>query len=278
MIWLSKEPPPRIQLTFKGYLTALGKAIQIGLIISFGFLVLVFVRCIEYPFFRDSRPITHFVTQIVCRCTLFIIGVRCRVKGYPMLGKGAVVANHSSWLDIFALNAFQHIHFVSKAEVSNWPFVGQLAKATGTVFIERDPRQAVEQLKIFQERLKSGHRLLFFPEGTSTDGLRVLEFKSTLFAAFFEPNLKDCTYLQAVSIFHQAPKGEDMRFYGWWGEMSFAKHLLHTLASSGHGEIHITFSEPLAVSDFSDRKSLASALHHIVTEGHKEAMEYVQQR
>ena len=235
------------------------------------------LRCIEYPFSPTSRTITPYVTQMVCRCTLFIIGVRCRVQGHPMLCKGAVVANHSSWLDIFALNAFQHVYFVSKAEVSAWPFIGQLAKATGTLFIERDPRKAVEQRNIFLKRLRAGHRLLFFPEGTSTDGLRVLDFKSSLFDAFFERDLKDHTYLQAVSVFHQAPKGEDVRFYGWWGNMSFAGHLFYTLASLRHGVTHITFSEPLTVNDFSDRKSLALALQGLVTEGHKEAMGYVQQ-
>ncbi|WP_367998774.1 lysophospholipid acyltransferase family protein, partial [Photobacterium sanguinicancri] len=50
---------------------------------------------------------------------------------------GAVVANHSSWLDIFALNARKRIYFVSKAEVAKWPGIGWLARATGTVFINR---------------------------------------------------------------------------------------------------------------------------------------------
>ncbi len=276
MIWLSTEPPPIISVTLLGWIIAILKGVQIGFIVIFGLCILMILRCIEYPLFRDNRPITPYITQIVCRCALFIIGVRCRVRGHPMLRKGALVANHSSWLDIFALNAFNNVYFVSKSEVSAWPLIGQLARATGTVFIERNPRKAVEQRNIFRERLKSGHRLLFFPEGTSTDGLQVLDFKPTLFAAFFEPTLKDQTHLQAVSVFHKAPKGEDLRFYGWWGDMSFAGHLLRTLASLRHGEVHITFSEPLAVRDFSNRKTLALALHALVAEGHKKAMNYAQ--
>jgi lyso-ornithine lipid O-acyltransferase len=97
-----------------------------------------------------------------------------------MQHKGALVANHASWLDIFTLNACDRIYFVSKSEVAGWPGIGWLARATGTVFINRQGREAQMQKLLFEARLRAGHRLLFFPEGTSTDGQRVLDFKSTL--------------------------------------------------------------------------------------------------
>ncbi len=59
---------------------------------------------------------------------------------------GALVANHSSWLDIFVLNAAEPVYFVSKAEVAGWPGIGWLARATGTLFIRRDPREAAVQV------------------------------------------------------------------------------------------------------------------------------------
>ena len=103
---------------------------------------------------------------------------------YTPLIPSTVVANHASWLDIFALNAPQRIYFVSKDEVRDWPGIGWLARATGTVFIARKSREAGVQARLFETRMAAGHRLLFFPEGTSTDGRRVLPFKTTLFAAF----------------------------------------------------------------------------------------------
>ena len=87
---------------------------------------------------------------------------------------------------------------------------------------------------MFYARLLAGHKLLFFPEGTSTDGLRVLPFKSTLFAAFFEPELHHTMWIQPVSVVYYAPVGEEARFYGWWGDMEFAPHLLKTLAARRH--------------------------------------------
>ena len=73
-----------------------------------------------------------YITQVVCRGAFVVMGIRRTVKGEPMRHRGAVVANHTSWLDIFTLNAAQRIYFVSKSEVEGWPGIGWLARATGT--------------------------------------------------------------------------------------------------------------------------------------------------
>ena len=67
-----------------------------------------------------------------------------------MTAPGAIVANHSSWLDIFALNAAQRVYFVAKSEVAGWPGIGWLARATGTVFIARKGTEAKKQQEIFE--------------------------------------------------------------------------------------------------------------------------------
>ena len=184
-----------------------------------------------------------------------------------MDGPGAVVANHSTWLDIFALNASKRIYFVSKAEVAKWPGIGWLARATGTVFIKRDRRQAASQIEAFKERLGAGHKLLFFPEGTSTDGLLVLPFKPTLFAAFFDPALAENLRLQAVTLNYLAPNGASPRFYGWWGDMEFGPHLLATLAAPRQGKVTVVYHRPVKLTAFRDRKVLAKSLEDQVRSG-----------
>lgn len=187
-----------------------------------------------------------------------------------MKGRGAVVCNHASWLDIFSLNAAKRIYFVSKSEVAGWPGIGWLARATGTVFIERNPTRAREQTRVFEDRLLAGHKLLFFPEGTSTDGLQVIPFKTTLFQAFFAPNLVQEIAIQPVSLIYKAPRGKDPRFYGWWGDMSFGTHLLSTLAPARQGSVTVIYHTPLQVADFSERKALAMACEKAVRAGHAE--------
>jgi 1-acyl-sn-glycerol-3-phosphate acyltransferase len=179
-----------------------------------------------------------------------------------------VVANHASWLDIFVLNAVDRVYFVSKAEVSGWPGIGWLAQATGTVFISRRGQEARDQQALFEERLRAGHRLLFFPEGTSTDGLRVLPFKTTLFAAFFTHGMEHVMQLQPVTVVYHAPPGADPRFYGWWGDMGFAPHLLAVLSAPRRGAVDVVLHAPLAADAFDGRKALARACEMAVRDAH----------
>ncbi len=248
--------PPRISAA--GWVRALARGLVLGSLTYGSLLILVLVRLIERPLCGLRRPVTPYITQLVCRAAFAIMGMGYSVRGRPMREVGAVVGNHASWLDIFSLNAPQRIYFVSKAQVANWPFIGWLARATGTVFINRKGSEAKLQQEIFEERLRAGHRLMFFPEGTSTDGLRIVPFKSTLFAAFFTPELKNVMHIQPVTVVYRAPPGEDPRFYGWWGDMDFAPHLLQVLAARRQGSVEVVFHPPVRVDAFANRKTLAA--------------------
>ena len=161
--WQSDEPPNHPALTAMGCLRAAVRVVPLALLVFGGLAVLVLARLVEQPLYGVNRPVTPRITCFVCRWSLRILGIRHLVRGTPMQGVGAAVANHSSWLDIFALNVSKRIYFVSKSEVAGWPGIGWLARATGTVFIKRDPSQARQQTQVFQDRLLAGHRLLFFP-------------------------------------------------------------------------------------------------------------------
>jgi len=259
------------QIGLMGWMRFGVRALLIVTLIIICLIALLLVRLIERPFFGLHRPVSPYITQFVCRTALRLMGMRFSSKGTQMQQPGAVVANHSSWLDIFSLNAAKRVYFVSKSEVANWPGIGALAKATGTVFIERNPRKARAQKELFEARLKAGHKLLFFPEGTSTDGLRVLSFKSTLFAAFFSEQLKDALWVQPVSVNYSAPRGEEERFYGWWGEMGFFPHLIKTLAVRKAGSVEVIYHEPQRVAEAESRKSMALACERAVRRGHHHA-------
>ena len=265
--WRSEDTPAHLRIGPGGYLRALLRAVPLVALIAVCLLLMLALRLIERPLFGTARPWTPYLTQFVCRNGLRILGIGYVTRGAPMEGPGAVVANHASWLDIFALNARKRIYFVAKSEVAVWPGIGWLARATGTVFIRRDPRDAAAQIGIFRDRLAAGHKLLFFPEGTSTDGLQVLPFKPTLFAAFFDPALREALRLQAVTLRYEAPKGADPRFYGWWGDMELAPHLVSTLAARRQGLIVVLYHPPVRLSDFPDRKALARHLEAQVRSG-----------
>ena len=175
--------------------------------------------------------------------------------------------NHVTWIDIFSFNAVQRIIFVAKTEVAEWTGIGILAKATGTVFVERNPRRALRQRDEFVTRLARGDKLLFFPEGTSTDGLRVLPFKPTLFAAFFAEELKDRLKVQPVTVRYRPRKDQDPAFYGFWGEMGFGESMLKVLSAPRNGDVDVIFHEPVRVAGFAHRKDLAAYCEGKVREG-----------
>jgi 1-acyl-sn-glycerol-3-phosphate acyltransferase len=233
-----------------------------------GLALLLLVRLVERPLFGMDRPVSPRITQAVCRAAVWLLGLRLVVRGLPMQGRGAVVANHASWLDIFVLNAVDRVYFVSKAEVAGWAGIGWLARATGTVFITRKGAEAREQQRVFEERLRAGHRLLFFPEGTSTDARRILPFKSTLFAAFFTHGMEHVVQLQPVTVIYRPALGMDGRFYGWWGDMAFAPHLMAVLASARGGAVEVVLHAARAADDFADRKALAQWCETTVRSAH----------
>ncbi len=265
--WRSDSDPDHLALGPGDVARVALRGLPLIALVFGGLLILLLIRLIERPLCGLRRPVTPHITQFVCRNAFRILGIRYTTAGSPMPGPGAIVANHSSWLDIFALNAAKRIYFVSKAEVATWPGIGRLARATGTVFIKRERGQAAAQIGIFRDRLAAGHKLLFFPEGTSTDGRRVLDFKPTLFAAFFDGALRDTLSIQPVTVNYTAPRGQDPRFYGWWGDMALAPHLLATLAAKPQGEVTVIYHTPVNVRDFADRKQLAKATELTVRAG-----------
>jgi lyso-ornithine lipid O-acyltransferase len=253
--------PPRIPvepaLTHAGALRFLLRGTALALVTFGSLALLLLLRLVERPLWGMRRPWTPHITQFVCRSAFVILGMKHTVRGRQMVHNGAMVANHVSWLDIFTLNAGKRIYFVAKSEVAAWPGIGLLARATGTLFIKRDRKEARAQKELLETRLRAGHKLLFFPEGTSTDGIRVLPFKSTLFAAFFSDTLRDDLYVQPVSVVYRSPQGEGRTYYGWWSEMDFAPNLLRMLAAPRHGSVEVVYHAPLKVSDYSDRKDMA---------------------
>ncbi len=262
--WYGPDPLPVIPAPRGARLRSLRRAVPVILVLGTGLMLHLLTRLAERPLHGMARPWSPHITQAVCRLTLRLLGLGYRIEGTPMTARGAVVANHASWLDIFALNAGQRVYFVAKSEVAGWPGIGLLAQVTGTVFITRDPRSARAQTDTFAARLLAGHQLLFFPEGTSTDGLRVLPFKTTLFEAFLTPELRHDLMIQPVSVIYTAPPGQDPRFYGWWGDMSFGAHLAHVLAAPRQGNVRVIYHPALRVDAYPNRKSLAAALETAV--------------
>lgn len=265
--WRAGDPPvlPRPAAP-RGWGRVLRRGIPAIAVLLAGVVVILPLRGTERLFHGSRRPWTGPLVQGVCRLVLRCIGLRWTCEGQPMLQPGAVVANHSSWLDILIMNAALPVFFVAKSEVRGWPGVNILTGVTNTHFVVRDPKHARGQAEEFAARVRAGHRLLFFPEGTSTDGRRVLRFKPTLFQAFLDDRLPPNVAVQPMSVAYHAPEAADDRFYGWWADMALAEHLLAVLSAPEQGSVQVLLHPPIPVGGES-RKSLAHKAEVAVRSG-----------
>ena len=136
--------------------------------------------------------------RLMCR----VLGIRPRRSRHELSTHRPTlfVANHTSYLDIEIMGAAIEGSFVAKAEVARWPIFGWLAKLQRTIFVERADRAgAARQRDEIRRRLDEGDNLILFPEGTSGDGIHVLPFKSTLFAAAEDERVRGAADLRRLS-------------------------------------------------------------------------------
>jgi 1-acyl-sn-glycerol-3-phosphate acyltransferase len=165
-----------------------------------------------------------------------LLRLRYSLEGQPV-GDDAflMVSNHVSWADIFVLGSAFPGSFVAKSDVADWPILGWLVGQHGTIFVERTRRSTVGlQRDTIEGRLRSGRGVILFPEGTSSDGLQVLPFKSALFA----PAVSAGCAVQPVTIVWTAVGGRPInetnrRTIAWIDDMELLPHLWDLLCAGG---------------------------------------------
>lgn len=219
-----------------------------------------------------SARLAERIPLLVHRVVVWILDAKVTVKG-EQVKEGAVlfVCNHASYADISLIGAHIRGSFVAKAEVAKWPLFGICAKLSRTVFVDRRARYARQQAEEMKRRFERGDRLILFPEGTSSDGNRVLPFRSSLFAtAEIEIDGKPVA-VQPVSLAYTRldgiPMGRHLRpFFAWYGDMEMFSHLWG-IVGVGRSTIVLEFHKPVTVRDFPSRKALAAYCQSVVAAG-----------
>lgn len=207
-------------------------------------LAFTLILCVaRLALYRLQGPLTlerraHWI-QVSCRLVCAALGIDYQVEGRPP-AQGVVVANHLSYLDILILSAAMPCFFVAKAEIASWPFFGWIASRGGTLFIDRSSLASAEKVsKMISERLELTVPVLFFPEGTSTDGATILPFHSRL----FEPAVRAEAPVTPASIRYHIADGTPEREICWFGDDAFLPHLWKALGVAGF-RVELRFGEP----------------------------------
>ncbi|GBR45896.1 lysophospholipid acyltransferase family protein [Gluconobacter roseus] len=222
----------------------------------------------------------------VCR----ILGIKTRVIGQSAggirsardvrEGKRPVVfvANHCSWLDIAIIGSELPVVFVAKGEVGKWPLIGTASRLGRTIFVSRNRQETGRELQDMAERLWDGDDIVLFPEGTSSDGSRVLPFLSSFFAVAKPGRLEQVglpkappVLIQPVSVVYDSleglPVGRSRRnVFSWYGDMDLAPHLWSFGQWRSMGA-SLMLHEPITPDDFRSRKELSQATFAAVNGG-----------
>jgi len=195
-----------------------------------------------------------------------MIGLKVQVIGKPSRGPSTLfVSNHSSWLDILVLGAVLDARFVSKAEVGTWPLIGWVAKLGRTVFVSRSRGRTGAEAEAMRARLGGGESLILFPEGTTSDGARVLPFRSSFFAV-----AGAAAAVQPVTVVYDRLGGlpvgrKDRPLFAWYGDMETASHAWRLLRHTGT-RATVALQAPFAPDAMPDRKQMAAEVGRRVTE------------
>ncbi|GGA89653.1 1-acyl-sn-glycerol-3-phosphate acyltransferase [Brucella endophytica] len=243
------------------------RTLRIGLVLSgMAALMLTFVP-VQYLLLKAGWARKSSIPRYFHRILAWLLGFRIHVHG-AMTGDRPLllVSNHTSWSDIVLLSTVGDISFIAKTEVRDWPLFGFFAVLQRSVFVERDRRgKTGEQASEIAQRLVEGDVMVLFAEGTTSDGNRVLPFKSSLFgaasAAIRETDVETVA-VQPVAIaytkLHGLPMGRYHRpIASWPGDVELLPHLKGILRE-GAIDVDIRFGEPVEIRAGTDRKRLAS--------------------
>jgi 1-acyl-sn-glycerol-3-phosphate acyltransferase len=204
-----------------------------------------------------------------------LIGIRVRVIGSAArrdAGRPVIyVSNHSSWIDIPVVGGVLDGCFVAKTDVGSWPVIGTIARLGRTVFVSRSRSSTGRERDIMRAVLKAGDNLILFPEGTSSDGSRVLPFRTSFFAAAEAGDPADLPLIQPVSVVYDRlgglPAGRACRpVFAWYGDMDIASHFWRLTQHIGL-RATVLLHTPLDPARFADRKALSQAVWQIVADG-----------
>lgn len=224
-----------------------------------------------------GRP-TAFVTRLYWRGLCAILGLSLRVIGTPAHatadGRPVVyVSNHSSWLDILALGAQLDAAFIAKEEVAGWPLIGWVARLGRTVYVRRARTSTARERDEMRTRLAAGDSLILFPEGTTSDGARVLPFRSAFLSIAELPVSPEGLppIVQPVSLVYDRLAGLPVcraarPVFAWYGDMEIAPHFWQLARHRGM-RASLLLHPPLDPRDFPNRKALTLAVWQASADG-----------
>lgn len=241
---------------------------------SIALLVVVMFLPVLLLYLARQEEARGRLVHLFYQAMALISGLRITYDGLPStLRPLMLIANHSSYLDIFVLGGRLPMSFTPKLEIRSWPVIGFFCVLADCVFIERRPADMQRAQSEMEERLAQGKVLALFPEGTTGDGINVKAFKSGFLNLVAEHDLP----VQPVSIAYthigEMPLSAATRGQvAWFGDDSFAPHFLRLLRYP-YVRVAVRFFAVARIHEYEDRKALARSCEEVIRVGLAQQLE-----
>jgi len=174
-----------------------------------------------------------------------------------------IVSNHVSYTDILVLASCHNFVFITSLEMAANPFLGDITRLGGSLFTNRRKYTSLPQeISNFADALRQNFNLVLFPEGTSTNGETIREFKKSLFQTSItaqKPVLPICIHyrtLDGVPIKNQAQRD----IVCWFGDMTFLPHFMQIIRHKV--EVEVTILDALPYDPAVNRQQLCDIVHN----------------
>jgi 1-acyl-sn-glycerol-3-phosphate acyltransferase len=230
------------------------------------FAVLLFGKLI--PFFDKWLPV------IFHKLLIWLLSIQIELEGEIDTSNNSnlYISNHLSYLDIPILGSTFPMRFVAKSEVEVWPLFGFLAKLGRTIFISRKRSDSLDQKNKIFKSLSSDEKVFIFPEGTTSDGNRVLDFKSSSFSALEGQNFSIQPIVIVYSDLNGIPINRWLRpVIAWYGDMDLKPHLLK-LASLRSIKVKLIYLDVVNTKNFCNRKDISNYLENKIKKVYSSAI------
>ncbi len=231
---------------------------------------------IQYIMVRASKRHWWHFAGLWHRTMARILGMDVRVAGVAR-NKGATLfaANHISWVDILVLGGhIPNASFIAKSEVAGWGLLGSLCTLHKTEFVNRSRRtDSARQRDALAERVKEGHSLILFPEGTNTSGVRLAPFKSALFSVAEQAaaHREEPLYIQPITLAYTEVNGMPLvrsqkPWVAWLGDVELFSHL-RQLLTRAKIVVTVEYHQPVTLQDAGCRKNVARYCEEQIASG-----------
>ena len=235
---------------------------------------LTFLIIFSFLFGKIISPIEKWLPVFFHKMLLWVLSIDLEIVGETNKSKisNLFISNHLSYLDIPILGSKMPLRFVAKSEVESWPLLGFLAKKGRSIFIRRNKTDSFNQKNKILDVLSSYENVFIFPEGTTSDGNRVLEFKSSSFSSVENQSFIVQPIVIVYSDLNGIPINRWLRpTIAWYGDMDLIPHLSRLVGLISI-KAKLIFLEPVNTQSFENRKDLSNHLEDKIRKVYSRAL------